>query len=70
MLNVYTKKACAECMLLKRKLENKGTEFKEVSIDSLPGEEIARIIQESGRKKMPIVEKDGKFLSNEEIGEL
>jgi glutaredoxin len=70
MLKLYSKKGCAECMLLKRKLENKGIEFEEIDLDGLDPQEIARIVQESGRKRMPVLEKEGKFLSDEDIENL
>jgi len=70
MLKFYTKKGCADCMLLKRKLEGKGVEFQEIDIEILEPQEIARIIQTSGRKKMPVLEQEDKFLSDEEIGQL
>jgi glutaredoxin len=70
MIKLYSKKGCAECVLLKRKFENKGVEFKEVDVDTLEPKEIARVIQGSGRKKMPVVEKDGKFLPDNEINTL
>ena len=57
-------------MLLKRKLENKNIKFEEVDIGTLKPEEIARIIQESGKKKMPVLEKDDKFLTDEKIDAL
>ncbi len=70
MINLYSKKGCAECVLLKRKLENRNVKLKEVDIDTLEPKEIARVIQESGKKKMPVVEQDGKFLTDEEINNL
>ncbi len=70
MLKLYTKQGCADCMLIKNKLDLKGIEFQSVDIATLKPNEITNIIQESGRKKMPILEKDGKFLSQQEISEL
>ncbi len=70
MLKMYTKKGCADCMIMERKLENNNIEFKEVNIDELEPKEIAKIMQESGRKKMPILEKDGKVLDEEAIKKL
>jgi len=70
MLKVYTKKGCAECMMLKRKLKNKNIGFEEVDISKVEPKEIARLVQESGKKRMPILEKDGKALDEEAIKEL
>ncbi len=70
MLKFYTKKGCADCLLLKRKLENKGVEFEEIDVETLEPQEIARVIQESGKKKMPVLEQEDKFLSDEEIDQL
>lgn len=49
---------------------NNHIEFEKTMIEELEPEEIARVIQESGRKKMPVIEQDNKFLSQEEIEKL
>ncbi len=70
MIKLYSKKGCAECILLERKLMNNHIEFEKMMIEELEPEDIARVMQESGRKKMPVVEQDNKFLSQEEIEKL
>jgi len=70
MIKLYSKKGCAECMLLERRLMNNNIEFEKTMIEELEPEEIARVIQESGKKKMPVLEKDDKFLTDEEIDAL
>ncbi len=70
MLKIYTKSGCAECIMMKRKLKNNNIDFEEVDISKVEPKEITKIVQESGKKRMPILEKDGKALNEEAIKKL
>jgi len=69
-LKVYYKIGCADCMILERKLKENNIKFESINIDRIEPAEKVRIISESGKKKMPVVEKDGRFLSDEQIDKL
>ncbi len=57
MIVLYTRKNCAACKKIKKELDENNTSYKLIDIDTLPEQEIIKLIEKHGSKvKLPIIE--------------
>ena len=70
MIKVIGKENCGACMMAKKVLTRKGIEFEYVHLDELDEEERAEILKmadEQGMRSMPLIVKDGKLVTLQEV---
>ena len=70
MIKVIGKENCGACMMAKKVLTRKGVDFEYVYLDELEEEEreeILRMSDEQGMKSMPLIIKDGKLVTLQEV---
>ena len=70
MIKVIGKENCGACMMAKKVLTRKGVDFEYVYLDELEEEEreeILRMSDEQGIKSMPLIIKDGKLVTLQEV---
>ena len=62
MLTLYTVTVCPKCMLIKSALNNSGVEYEIVNLDK--NEEALNKIKALGFSGVPILEKDGEYITD------
>lgn len=67
-ITIYSKPDCRYCIMLKKWLDVKNIEFKEINISE--NEEAADFIHENGKKTVPQVVINGEFRSHEPYNNL
>ena len=70
MIKVIEKENCGACMMAKKVLTRKGVEFEYVYLDELEEEErkeVLRMSDEQGMRSMPLIVKDGKLVTLQEV---
>ena len=70
MIKIIGKENCGACMMAKKVLTRKGVDFEYVYLDELEEEEreeILRMSDEQGMKSMPLIIKDGKLVTLQEV---
>ena len=70
MIKVIGKENCGACMMAKKVLTRKGVEFEYVYLDELEEEErkeVLRMSDEQGMRSMPLIVKDGKLVTLQEV---
>ena len=70
MIKVIGKENCGACMMAKKVLTRKGVDFEYVYLDELEEkerEEILRMSDEQGMRSMPLIIKDGKLVTLQEV---
>ena len=70
MIKVIGKENCGACMMAKKVLTRKGVDFEYVYLDELEEEErkeVLRMSDEQGMKSMPLIVKDGKLVTLQEV---
>ena len=70
MIKVIGKENCGACMMAKKVLTRKGVAFEYVYLDELEEEEreeILRMSDEQGMRSMPLIIKDGKLVTLQEV---
>ena len=69
MITVFTTNQCAYCVMVKKFLTMKGTEYKVVNIEDEP--EIRKsLFKKTGSMTVPIIQKDEKYLVGWNPGKL
>ena len=66
-MKLYTKTVCGKCLFVKSQLQSKGFEYKEVNLDH--DEKAKQKVLDAGFMTAPVLEVDGKMLTNGEIME-
>ena len=70
MIKVIGKENCGACMMAKKVLTRKGVDFDYVYLDELEEEErkeVLRMSDEQGMRSMPLIVKDGKLVTLQEV---
>ena len=70
MIKVIGKENCGACMMAKKVLTRKGVDFEYVYLDELEEEErkeVLRMSDEQGMRSMPLIVKDGKLVTLQEV---
>ena len=70
MIKVIGKESCGACMMAKKVLTRKGIEFEYVHLDELDEEErevVLKMADEQGMRSMPLIVKDGKLVTLQEV---
>ena len=70
MIKVIGKENCGACMMAKKVLTRKGVDFEYVYLDELEEEERAEVLKmadEQGMRSMPLIVKDGKLITLQEV---
>ena len=70
MIKVIGKENCGACMMAKKVLTRKGVDFEYVYLDELEEEErkeVLRMSDEQGIRSMPLIVKDGKLVTLQEV---
>ena len=70
MIKVIGKENCGACMMAKKVLTRKGVEFEYVYLDELEKKkkkEVLRMSDEQGMRSMPLIVKDGKLVTLQEV---
>ena len=70
MIKVIGKENCGACMMAKKVLTRKGVDFEYVYLDELEEEErkeVLRMSDEQGVRSMPLIVKDGKLVTLQEV---
>lgn len=70
MIKVVGKENCGACMMAKKVLARKGVDFEYVYLDELEEEErkeILRMSEEQGMRSLPLIIKDGKLVTLQEV---
>ena len=70
MIKVIGKENCGACMMAKKVLTRKGVDFEYVYLDELEEEErkeVLRMYDEQGMRSMPLIVKDGKLVTLQEV---
>ena len=70
MIKVIGKENCGACMMAKKVLTRKGVDFEYVYLDELEEEErkeVLRMADEQGMRSMPLIVKDGKLVTLQEV---
>ena len=70
MIKVIGKENCGACIMAKKVLTRKGVDFEYVYLDELEEEEreeILRMSDEQGMRSMPLIIKDGKLVTLQEV---
>ncbi len=71
-IKIYSTPTCAYCITLKKYLEEKGIDFKEIDV-SEDKEAADRMIEKTGQMGVPVMEIDGEMIvgfDREKINEL
>ena len=63
-ITMYTTSWCSDCRRAKLFLQERGIEFREVNIDKSPEAEALVLRVNSGRRKIPTFEVDGRYFAN------
>lgn len=70
MIKVIGKENCGACMMAKKVLTKKGVEFEYVYLNDLSEEErdvVLKLADEQGMRSMPLIVKDGKLVTLQEV---
>ena len=70
MIKVIGKENCGACMMAKKVLTRKGVDFEYVYLDELEEEERKEVLSmsdEQGMRSMPLIVKDGKLVTLQEV---
>ena len=70
MIKLIGKEGCNRCMMTKNILNNKGVKFEYMLLNELPKEEQDKYVnmaQESGNIELPLIIKDEKIITLQEI---
>ena len=70
MIKVIGKENCGDCMMAKKVLTKKGVEFEYAYLDELDAEEreeVLKMADEQGMRSMPLIVKDGKLVTLQEV---
>ena len=70
MIKVIGKENCGACMMAKKVLTRKGVDVEYVYLDELEEEErkeVLKMADEQGMRSMPLIVKDGKLITLQEV---
>jgi glutaredoxin len=62
-ITMYGTRWCPDCRRAKQFLRDRGIDFREVNIDETDGAEVIVLNANSGKRKVPTIEVDGRFFA-------
>ncbi|MGC2422303.1 MAG: glutaredoxin family protein [Candidatus Acidiferrales bacterium] len=62
-ITVYGSTWCCDCRRVKRFLQERGVAFREVNIDEMPDAEELVLRVNNGRRKVPTIEVEGRYIT-------
>ena len=64
---VYSTKNCPACIKLKAELTKRKIKFENVFMEDLDPQEQLKIMKKAGTLSVPLIEKEGRFITEREI---